>query len=90
MKLLALLKGKMLVTVIASIVLVGGASAAFATTPAGQQVVQSITHARPTVTATATQGTEHAGQNGSQHASLKDQRATPACQRRRIWRPTIS
>jgi hypothetical protein len=63
MKLLALFKGKMLVTVIASIVLVGGASAAFATTPAGQQAVQSLTQARPTVTATATQGTKHAGQN---------------------------
>jgi hypothetical protein len=65
MKLLALLKGKILLTVIASIVLVGGATAAFATTPAGQQVVQSITQARPTVTATATHGAKHPGQNGT-------------------------
>ncbi len=85
MKLLALLKGKILVTVIASIVLVGGATAAFATTPAGQQVVQSITHARPTVTATTTQGTKHPGQNGTP----MDQGPAPACQRRRIWRANI-
>jgi hypothetical protein len=34
--------------------LVGGATAAFAATPAGQTVVQSFTHAHPTVTASAT------------------------------------
>jgi hypothetical protein len=65
MKLLTLLKGKILVTVIAGVVLVGGATAAIAATPAGQQIVQSITHARPTVPMTATQGTKHDGQNGT-------------------------
>jgi hypothetical protein len=73
MKLLALFKGKMLVSVIVSIVLLGGASAAFATTPAGQQAVHSLTQARPTVTATATLGTKHPGQ----HAPPRDQRACP-------------
>ena len=73
MKLLTLLKGKILVTVIASVVLVGGATAAIAATPAGQQIVQSVTHARPTVTTTATQGTKHDGQNGTP----TDQRACP-------------
>jgi len=52
MKLLALLKVKALVTVVAGFLLIGGATAAFAATPAGQTVVQSITHGKPTVTAT--------------------------------------
>jgi hypothetical protein len=73
MKLLALFKGKMLVTVIASIVLLGGATAAFATTPAGQQAVQSLTQARPIVTTTATAETKQVGQN----APPTDQGACP-------------
>lgn len=53
MKLLALLQTKALVAVVAGILLVGGATAAFAATPAGQTVVQSFTHAHPTATAAA-------------------------------------
>ena len=37
--LLTLFKGEILVTVIASVVLVGGATAAIAAAPAGQQIV---------------------------------------------------
>lgn len=61
MKLLALLKVKALVIAIASVALVGGATAAFAATPAGQTVVQSIMHARPTMTAHATPGSQADG-----------------------------
>ena len=48
-----MLKGKLLVTVLASIVLLGGATAVFAATPAGQGMVNTITHGQPT-TATTT------------------------------------
>src|SRR5258708_32749902 len=66
MNLLSLLKGKILVTALASVVLVGGAAAAFAATPAGQNVVQSLTHAHPTVTVMATHDTNHTGQSTGQ------------------------
>lgn len=75
MNLLSLLKGKILVTALASIVLVGGATAAFAATPAGQDVVQSLTHAHPTVTVTTTHDTTHGSQSNSQ--SNQDQSACP-------------
>jgi hypothetical protein len=76
MNLLTLLKGKLLVTVVASMVLVGGATAALAATSGGQIVVQSLTHRRPTVTATATHGTKHDGQDTDK--SNQDQRACPS------------
>src|SRR5258708_15965168 len=68
MKLLAFLQAKALVTAAAGVLLVGGATAAFAATPAGQTVVQSLAHTRPTVTATATHGTD-AGTPGKDHAT---------------------
>jgi hypothetical protein len=58
MKLLALLQAKALVAVAAGVLLVGGATAAFAAMPIGQTVVQSLTRTRPTVTATAPHGTK--------------------------------
>lgn len=61
MKLLTLLQTKAIVTIAAGVLLVGGATAAFAATPAGQTVVQSLTHAHPTVTAAATHGAEDQG-----------------------------
>jgi len=89
MKLLALLQTKALVTLVAGVLLVGGAAAAFAATPAGQHVVQSLTHAHPTVTAAATHsaqgnaqgtaGTDHAscpGQSDAQHLATKYQLST--------------
>lgn len=89
MKLLALLQTKALVALVAGVLLVGGAAAAFAATPAGQQVVQSLTHAHPTVTAAATHsatgnaqgaaGTAHAscpGQSDAQHLATRYQLST--------------
>lgn len=67
MKLLALLQTKALVAIIAGVLLVGGATAAFAATPAGQTVVQTLTHAHPTVTAVATHG--HGSQSQATPAS---------------------
>lgn len=54
MKLLALLKAKALISVVAGVLLVGGATAAFAATPTGQTVVQSITHGKATASASST------------------------------------
>lgn len=62
MKLLALLQAKALVTMVAGVLLVGGATAAFAATPAGQTIVQTWTHTHPTVTAVATHGSESQAQ----------------------------
>ncbi len=89
MKLLALLQTKALVTFVAGVLLVGGAAVAFAAMPAGQHVVQSLTHAHPTVTAAATHsaqgnaqgtaGTDHAscpGQSDAQHLATKYQLST--------------
>lgn len=66
-----MLKGKLLVTVIASIVLLGGATAVFAATPAGQGMVNTITH-RQTATATVTPGVK-SHSNGRQNASNQKQ-----------------
>jgi hypothetical protein len=66
MKVLALLQAKALVVAATSVLLVGGATAAFAATPAGQNVVQSLTHTRPAVT--ATHGTD-AGTPGKDSAT---------------------
>src|SRR5258708_26912397 len=75
MNLLSLLKGKILVTALASVVLVGGATAALAATPAGQDVVQSLAHAHPTVTVTTTHDTTHGSQSNGQ--SNQDHSACP-------------
>jgi hypothetical protein len=72
MKLLALLQTKAAVTIVASVLLVGGATAAFAATPAGQTVVQSFTHTHPTVTAAATHGSD-----SDQNGSAQGQKACP-------------
>jgi hypothetical protein len=63
MKLSGLLKAKALIAIVAGVLLVGGATAAFASTSAGQNVVQSLTHGHPTVSATATQDAKHNGQH---------------------------
>src|SRR5258708_779448 len=76
MKLLALLQAKAIVTIVASVLLVGGATAAFAATPAGQTVVQSLTHASPTVTAKATPGGKQDGQQATA-TSDKDKNDCP-------------
>lgn len=47
MKLVALLRAKALVTAVVRVLFVGGATAAFAATPAGQTVVQSLVHTSP-------------------------------------------
>jgi hypothetical protein len=72
MKLLALLQTKAVVTIVASVLLVGGATAAFAATPAGQTVVQSFAHAHPTGTAVATHGSA-----SDQNGSAQGQKACP-------------
>ena len=58
MKLLALVQTKALVTLVAGVLLVGGTAAALAATGAGQNVVQSLTHAHPTATAAAAHGAQ--------------------------------
>src|SRR5258708_14442033 len=63
MKFSGLLKAKALIAIVAGVLLVGGATAAFASTSVGQNVVQSLTHAHPTVSATATQEAKHNGQH---------------------------
>src|SRR5258708_3077815 len=63
MKFSGLLKAKALIAIVAGVLLVGGATAAFASTSAGQNVVQSLTHGHPTVTARSTQEANHNGQN---------------------------
>lgn len=75
MKLLALLKAKALISVVAGLLLVGGATAAFAATPAGQAVVKSVAHNNATVTAQATSANHHDGQDT---ATPKGQ-GKPAC-----------
>src|SRR6266849_1035705 len=74
MKLLALLKAKGLITIVAGFLLVGGATAAFAATSAGQTVVQSIAHAHVTVTP-HTPGDQH--DQGS--ATPQKGQGKPAC-----------
>jgi len=75
MKLLTLLKGKLLVSVVASVVLVGGATVAFAATSAGQTVVQSLIHKHSTVNTTTTSSTKHKGQGTGQ--STQGQKTCP-------------
>lgn len=53
LKLLALLKGHVLLAALGGTILVGGATAAFAATPAGQHVVQSALQGAPATTPTA-------------------------------------
>lgn len=72
MKLLVLFKAKALIMVVAGLMLAGGATAAFAATPAGQSVVQSITHGQSTATAAATPGNRH----GQDTATPKGQKPT--------------
>lgn len=50
MKFVQLLKGKLFVTVLAGVVLVGGATVAFASTPAGQGIIHAGVHAQSTAT----------------------------------------
>jgi hypothetical protein len=73
MKLLALLQIKALVTLVTGVLLVGGAAAAFAATPSGQNVVQSLTHAHPTATATHSAKGNAPGTAGQDHASCPGQ-----------------
>lgn len=73
-KLFAFLQGKLLVTIAAGTLLVGGATAAFAATPAGQNVMQSLTHAHATMTVTATQAAHHSDQDNT---SGQDHSACP-------------
>jgi hypothetical protein len=77
MKLLALLKGKLALTAVASVLLLGGATAVFAATPAGRSVVQSITHTSPTVAASATKGAKSSGQSNGQGRQNQDHNACP-------------
>jgi hypothetical protein len=63
MKFFGLLKAKALIAIVAGVLLVGGATAAFASTSAGQNVVRSLVHGPSTVTARSTQEANHNGQN---------------------------
>jgi hypothetical protein len=70
MKLLTLLKGKIVITLLAGTLLVGGAGAVFAAASAEQQVVQSSAKASPTVHVTATPASQGKG-------AQKDQNTCP-------------
>ena len=76
MKMLAVLKGKLVLAILSGTVLVGGATAAFAATPAGQHVMGSISHAdvtaTVTVTATATKDAKSNDQDKSSNAQGKN------------------
>ncbi len=65
MALLHLLKGKLLVALLAGVAVVGGGAAAFAATPAGQQALHTFTgSAHATVTPKATEQDAHTPGNG--------------------------
>jgi hypothetical protein len=50
MKFVQIVKGKLLVTVLAGVVLIGSATAAFASTPAGQGIIHAVAHSQSTAT----------------------------------------
>ena len=69
MKLVHLLRGKLAAVAIVSVVLVAGATAVFAATPAGQSVVHTITDsARATATHVADNQDNNSSDNGT-HAT---------------------
>jgi hypothetical protein len=74
MKFLVLLKGKLLLSVAATILLAGGATAAFAATPTGQTAVQSLIHAYASVTADPTHGKQ-----GAPHGTATPEKGSHAC-----------
>ncbi|MGH2497193.1 MAG: hypothetical protein ACRDIV_21045 [Ktedonobacteraceae bacterium] len=51
MKFVQIVKGKLFVTMLAGVVLIGGATAAFAATPAGQGIIHAGAHRQPAATA---------------------------------------
>ena len=63
MKFMHVFKGKFLVTVLASLALVGGATAVFAASPAGQGMVHAITHVQSTATTPDSAGHKNKGHN---------------------------
>ncbi|GCE06630.1 hypothetical protein [Dictyobacter aurantiacus] len=77
LKLLAIVKGKIVLATIGSMILIGSATAAFAATPTGGQFVQSIIHASPTVALTTASDKKSenkptstpGNQKGSDHSS---------------------
>ncbi len=75
MKLSGPIKAKALITILAGVLLVGGATAAFASTPAGQKVVQSTIHAPSTIPAAATHKANHDGEHTGK--SNQNQSACP-------------
>lgn len=85
MKLLALLKAKALVTIVAGFLLVGGATAAFAATPTGQTVVQSIAHTDQQLPSLRRPAISIALLPNRGRGSLP----APVCLTHKIWRPAI-
>lgn len=75
MKLLGLLKAKAFIAIVAGALLVGGATAAFASTSAGQDVVRSLTNGHSTITTTSTRDVNHDGQKIGK--SNQDQNTCP-------------
>src|SRR5258706_15379742 len=75
MKFSGLLKAKALIAIVAGVLLLGGATAAFASTSAGQNVVRSLVHGRSTVTSRSTQEANHNGQNAGK--SNQDRNTCP-------------
>ena len=71
MKFMHVFKGKFLVAVLASLALVGGATAVFAASPSGQGIVHAITHAQPTATTP-----DSAGHKNEGHSNDNDSHGT--------------
>lgn len=65
-KLLMLLKAKAAITAVTAVLVVGGATAAFAATPPGQGVMHNLMNGHATATVTATSQANHGKQGDSQ------------------------
>lgn len=78
MNLLTLLKGKLALTAMASVLLLGGATAVFAATPVGRSVVQSLAHPTSTAAASATKSAQDSSQGkAGTHNQNQDRNTCP-------------
>jgi hypothetical protein len=69
MKFVHVVKGKLLAVVLAGVVFVGGASAVFASTPVGQNIVHTVTHSQSAKDATGVVSHENHGQDATNHST---------------------
>jgi len=69
MKFVQIVKGKLFVAILAGAVLMGGATAAFATTPAGQAMVHAVTHSQSTAAMPDKASDKNHGQTTTSHGN---------------------